>query len=155
MNGRGGIAGQLAGARELRLEGIVAKRADSPYPAGRTSSWRKIKIEETNEFIVLGIAAPSESTFWRPSLILAVNAGSGLRYVARVAVSQTELDALQPVIPRLRRRSSPCRGAGRAEVWFEPALVVEVRFLASTQQGLRHPVFVRFRPDKRWEECCG
>ena len=145
----------LVGARELRLEGIVAKRADSPYPAGRTGSWRKIKVEETDDFIVVGIAAPSEGTFWRPSLIVAVNAGAELRYIGRVAVGQIELDALQTVIPKLQRPSSPCRGAGRAEVWFEPALVCEVRFLASSQRGLRHPVFVRFRPDKRREECCG
>lgn len=73
----------LAGARELRLEGIVAKRADSPYPAGRTGSWRKIKVEETDDLIVVGIAAPSEGTFWRPALILAANAGAGPLHRAR------------------------------------------------------------------------
>jgi ATP-dependent DNA ligase len=30
-------------AAELGVEGIVAKRADAPYPRGRTTVWIKIK----------------------------------------------------------------------------------------------------------------
>lgn len=138
----------LTGARALRLEGIVAKRAESPYTAGRSECWKKIKIEDTADFLVVGIAGPSRTTFDRPSLVLASDDAGSLRYVGRVAVGRDHLAALNTVIPRLRRPSSPLTGAGRADVWLEPAVVVEVRFLASGGRGLRHAALVRFRPDK-------
>ena len=145
----------LAGARQLRLEGVVAKRVDSSYLPGRSGAWRKFKVEETQDFVVIGIAAPSEGTFWRPGLVLARADGDGVRYVGRVAVGQPELASLEAVLPQLRRETSPCARAGRAKVWLDPAVVCEVRFLASSQRGLRHSVFVRFRPDKSWRDCTG
>ncbi|MFQ5937534.1 MAG: DNA polymerase ligase N-terminal domain-containing protein, partial [Acidiferrobacterales bacterium] len=33
--------------RQLGLEGVIAKKADSPYRAGRSSQWVKIKVEQT------------------------------------------------------------------------------------------------------------
>jgi bifunctional non-homologous end joining protein LigD len=143
----------LAGARRLRLEGVVAKRLDSAYQPGRTGSWLKFKVEETADFVVVGIAEPSEGTFWRPGLVLAAVEHDALRYVGRVALGGPELDALRGVVPQLQRRSSSCPRAGRAETWLEPAVVAEVRYLASSGAGLRHAVFVRFRPDKHWREC--
>jgi bifunctional non-homologous end joining protein LigD len=56
----------LRGARELGLEGVVAKRADAPYVAGRNSGWRKFKLEDTSDFVVIGIAPPARATFDRP-----------------------------------------------------------------------------------------
>ncbi len=94
-------------------------------------------------------------TFMRPGLVLAVADAGRLRYVGRVAVGGEELDALKPVIRGLRRDGAPCAGAGRAAVWLEPAIVAEVRFLASSQHVLRHSVFVQFRPEKPWQECTG
>lgn len=145
----------LAGARKLGIEGVVAKRAASPYAAGRTNAWLKFKAEHTADFVVIGVTEPSEGTFWRPGLVLAaVEHGALLRYAGRVAAGRDELAALEPVLPALNRKSAPCAGAGRAAVWLEPAVVCEVRFLASsTGRGLRHPVFVRFRTDKPWRDC--
>lgn len=91
--------------------------------------------------------------FWRPGVALALAEGDRLRYVGRVAVGRAELASLDGVVPLLRWATAPCKGAGLAEVWLEPHVVVEVRYLASSQHGLRHPMFVRFRPDKRWREC--
>jgi bifunctional non-homologous end joining protein LigD len=143
----------LAGARKLGLEGIVAKKSDSPYLPGRTGAWRKIKIEDTADFIVIGIAEPTRETFMRPGLVLAVADAHRLRHVGRVAVGHTELHALEPVVRELGRETAPCAGAGRAGVWLEPMLVCEVRYLATSRRGLRHAVFIRFRPDKPWREC--
>lgn len=143
----------LDGARRLGLEGVVAKRADSPYPSGRTGAWLKFKCEDTADFVVIGVAAPSRLTFMRPGLVLATVERDRLRYAGRVAVGRRELDALAVVVPRLWREWSLCPGAGRAETWIEPAIVAEVRYLASSRRGLRHAVFVRFRPDKPWQEC--
>jgi ATP-dependent DNA ligase len=43
----------LAECTRLRLEGIVAKRKDSPYRSGTRSGWVKVKTEEwkaTNQY---------------------------------------------------------------------------------------------------------
>lgn len=49
-----------------------------------------------------------------------------------------------PVLGQLRRPTPPCGGAGGAETWLEPAVICEVRFLASSPRGLRDAGFVRF-----------
>jgi bifunctional non-homologous end joining protein LigD len=143
----------LAGARRLGLEGLVAKKADSPYLPSRTGAWQKIKIEETADFVVIGIAEPTRETFMRPGLVLAVADADRLRCVGRVAVGHRELEALEPVVRELGRDAAPCAVAGRVAVWLEPMLVCEVRHLASSRRGLRHAVFVRYRPDKPWRQC--
>ncbi len=94
----------LAGASELRLEGIVAKRADSAYVAGHSGLWRKFKVEETADFVVIGIAAPSEGTFWKPALVLGSADRVGVRYIGRVAIGEAELDGLGR-----RRSAAPAR----------------------------------------------
>ncbi len=54
--GDGGTILEVAAAHEL--EGVVAKRLDSPYFPGRRSAlWRKIKISKQQEFVIGG---------WRP-----------------------------------------------------------------------------------------
>jgi bifunctional non-homologous end joining protein LigD len=143
----------LTGARNLGLEGIVAKRINSAYVPGRTRAWLKFKIEDSRDFVVIGAAEPSEATFRRPGLVLAVVQSHGLRYVGRVGVGWRELHVLDSVLPLLQRDAAPCSGAGRAAMWLTPAIVAEVRFLASSRRGLRHAVFLRFRPDKLWQEC--
>ncbi len=143
----------LAGVRELSLEGVVAKRADSHYLPGYSAGWLKFKIEETADFVIVGIAEPSEATFWKAGLVLAAVGGGGLRYVGRVGIGAAQLAVLDPALLQIHRESPACRGAGRAAVWLEPSLVAEVRFLASSRSGLRHATFVRFRPDKSWRDC--
>jgi bifunctional non-homologous end joining protein LigD len=143
----------LAGARELSLEGVVAKRADSSYLPGYSAGWLKFKIEETADFVIVGIAEPSRATFWKAGLILAAVVQEGLRYVGRVGIGAAQVAVLEDVLPHIRRESPACRGGGPAAIWLEPFLVAEVRFLASSRRGLRHATFVRFRPDKPWSDC--
>ena len=66
----------------LGLEGIVAKRADAPYVPGRSRDWRKIRIERTGDFVVVGYtrAALGEEG----GLHLAAADGGTLRYAGRV-----------------------------------------------------------------------
>src|ERR1700712_3438095 len=51
----------LAEARRLQLEGIIVKRADATYRAGRRPSWLKIKASGREDFIVLGWTPPGGS----------------------------------------------------------------------------------------------
>jgi bifunctional non-homologous end joining protein LigD len=143
----------LAGARELSLEGVVAKRAESRYLPGYSAGWLKFKIDETADFVIVGIAEPSRATFWKSGLVLATVGREGLRYVGRVGIGAAQLAVLEDVLPHIRRESPACRAAGHAAIWLEPCLVAEVRFLASSRRGLRHATFVRFRPDKPWSDC--
>src|SRR5271157_6021843 len=46
-------------ARQFRLEGLMAKRPDSPYESGRRSgSWVKVKLTQQQEFVIGGYTSP-------------------------------------------------------------------------------------------------
>jgi bifunctional non-homologous end joining protein LigD len=146
--------------REQGLEGVVAKRADAPYREGRSPLWRKVRAERTGDFAVVGYTAPgSAARAGLGALHLAAHDGRGLRYAGSVGTGFTdrELGDLRARLEPRRRRDPPCSGpvpAGRGNVWVEPELCVEVRYLERTEEGLlRHPAFVRLREDKKPEEC--
>ncbi|MFI5906316.1 non-homologous end-joining DNA ligase [Dactylosporangium sp. NPDC051541] len=143
----------VAASVENKLEGVVAKRADSLYHQGvRTSDWIKVKLEESAEFVVGG---------WRPgkralgALLVGVPAAGGLAYRGRVgggisgAAERSLLSALEPLSTRHNPfGSSVPREDARGAVWVTPHLVVEVKFGHRTRDGrLRFPRFLRIRPD--------
>ena len=70
-----------------------------------------------------------------------------------------QLEPIQHALESAKRPAPPCDGPvpkGADTVWIETAVVCEVRYKEITEQGLlRQPVFVRFRDDKRPEECLG
>lgn len=147
----------LATSRELRLEGVMAKRADSPYRAGRRSrDWRKIRHTRTQEVVVAG---------WRTgkgaradtlgSLLLGVHDGDGLAYVGRVGsgFSDRDLTRIRRHADAHARETTPLVGVppedARDAQWMDPRLVGEVEFTGVTPDGrLRHPVWRGWRPDK-------
>src|SRR5205814_8918833 len=45
----------------MGLEGIVAKKADAPYRAGRSPNWLKIRADRTDAFVVVGFTRPKGS----------------------------------------------------------------------------------------------
>jgi len=148
----------FAEIERLGLEGMVAKRADAPYRAGRSPDWRKIRIRPTHDFAIVGMSAPRGSRAGFGALHLAARSGSTLRYVGRVGsgFSDAQLAALHRALEPLRRATPACEGApksARGDVWVEPRLVCEVRYAEVTADGsLRQPVFVRLREDKKPEE---
>ncbi|MCP8999544.1 ATP-dependent DNA ligase [Pseudarthrobacter sp. RMG13] len=151
----------LESARELGLEGVMAKRTDSRYVSGqRTRTWIKIKLEQTQEVVVGG---------WRPgkggrqgsvgSLLVGIPDGSELRYVGRVGsgFSMRELEELRQKLDGLARKTSPFDDVPREDAsdahWVTPRLVGEVTFGAWTGSGkLRHPVWRGWRLDKNADE---
>ncbi|WP_235850726.1 ATP-dependent DNA ligase [Paraburkholderia piptadeniae] len=73
----------LAATREMKLEGIIGKRADAPYHSGRSPNWIKLKCHPQQEFVVGGIARGSSGV---DSLLLGVfEQGGTLRYVGSIA----------------------------------------------------------------------
>lgn len=152
----------LEASTQLRLEGLVAKRAASLYLPGRRSpDWVKGKNLRTQEVVVVG---------WKPgagrrggtvgSLLLAVPGPRGLECVGGVGTGFTQRqldDALARLAPLARDTDPGVAGLLREEVrdtrWVEPALVGEVAFSEWSHVGrLRHPVWRGWREDKRPDE---
>jgi bifunctional non-homologous end joining protein LigD len=147
--------------REVRargLEGIVAKRADAPYRAGRSPAWRKIRVERVGDFAVVGFTRPRGAREALGALLLAVREGEGWRFAGSVGsgLDDRTLSELHGELARAARGTPPCAGPvprGRGNTWVEPRVVAEVRFKEWTEEGLlRQPVFLRIRDDKRPEE---
>ncbi len=146
----------LETARRLGLEGIVAKRVDSPYrPGTRTTSWQKVKLSNRQELVVGGWL-PGEGRLAGTvgSLLVGYHEAPGgpLRYAGRVGsgLDDAERDALKDGLvgrPTSPFADPPPRLAGPA--WVEPDVVAEVRFTEWTPDGLlRQPVFLGLRADK-------
>jgi DNA ligase D-like protein (predicted ligase) len=146
------------------LEGIVSKRADAPYVPGDRGLWRKTKCLNRDEFIVVGWSDPEGSRPYLGSLLLAYYDDAGrLVYAGRAGAGITvaELERLwlrlQPLAietmplaappPRTSHFGSPLE-LSRVH-WVRPELVVEVKFLAWTDQGLlRQVIYQGIREDK-------
>jgi bifunctional non-homologous end joining protein LigD len=146
----------FAEAHRLGLEGIIAKRADAPYRAGRSTTWLKIKCDKRQEFVVVGYTPIVGRRVGLGALLLAVRdpeAGSGLRFVCKVGTGFTArmrtelLRKLEPLATSKPPVADPPRVAGAT--WVRPLLVCEVRFTEWTDDGaLRHPAFLGLREDK-------
>lgn len=137
----------------MGLEGIVGKRADSPYRAGYSADWLKVRVDRSSDFAVVGF----EASAGLRRLHLAVLDGEGLVYAGTVGTGfnrETEKEILSRLNP-IRRAGPPVPvGDVRGAVWVEPEMVVEVRYKEWTEGGhLRHPVFLRVRDDKTAAEC--
>jgi bifunctional non-homologous end joining protein LigD len=138
-------------------EGLIAKRADAPYSAGRTKDWLKFKCESGQEFVIGGFTDPQRSRIGFGALLLGYyDPGGRLVYAGRVGTGFTN-QMLRSLHDRLAaiERPSPAFEAGplpRSEAgvhWVEPRLVGEVGFSEWTTAGeLRHPRFQGLRDDK-------
>lgn len=67
---RGQGPGFFEQACDLGLEGIVSKKADSPYRPGRQRSWLKTKCIRQDEFVVGGFSTPAGSCSGFGALLL-------------------------------------------------------------------------------------
>jgi bifunctional non-homologous end joining protein LigD len=147
-------AALLEASRAQGLEGIIAKRLDSPYvPGRRTPAWVKVKNVRRTDVVVGG---------WMPgeggrggrigALLVGCYADGELRYAGRVGTGFTdaELERLQGVLAPLEREDSPF-AAGRlpkAARFAEPELVASVEYLEWTQaRTLRAPSYKGLRDD--------
>ncbi len=153
---QGEILFREAAARDL--EGIVAKRGDSPYRSGRSESWIKIRRDRSADLVVVGFTAPRGGRSGFGALLLARWDDSGLVYSGSVGTgfSGSEIETLHARLRARARPTPPCTGEiprGRGNTWVEPELVIEVRFKEWTRDGLlRQPAFLRVRDDKRPED---
>ena len=144
-------------ARQRGMEGVIAKRVDSPYvPGARSRAWLKVKLLQDDEFVVGG---------WFPgegrradrigSLLLGQpTSDGGLCFVGNVGTGFTEqelrrlCDRLTPLV----RETSPFTSGGvpkKRSVFVDPVVVVGVEYTERTKDGiLRHPSYKGERIDK-------
>ncbi len=152
----GGV--MLKHACRMGLEGVVSKRADSPYRSGRGLSWIKSKCTQRQEFVI-GAYLPSEKTGrGLRSLLVGYHEGGALKYAGRVGTgfSAKAADDLKKRLDALKAEKSPFDAkapGGKGLVWVRPELVAEVEFRSWTSDRIiRHASFQGLREDKPAEE---
>lgn len=145
--------------RKIGLEGMVAKRGSSPYVGRRSEHWLRIRIESTDDFVIIGFTEPEGTRKGLGALHLGAFLGDTLVYTGRVGtgLSDSLLTTLRARLDELRVDAPACEvtvPSGRVDHWVRPQLVCEVRFRARTDDRLlRLPVFLRLREDKPAREC--
>lgn len=131
-------------ASESGLEGILCKRAASPYRAGRGDDWVKVKRLESDEFAVVGYNPPKGSRQGFGALLLArPTPDGGWTYMGRVGSGFTD-EMLRELSASLARGGTARPGipidnaaeAPRDAKWIEPTAVAEVFYRGIGNQGL-------------------
>jgi len=146
-------------AEQNGLEGIVAKRADSPYVSDRSPYWVKLKITRTVDAVVGGWTEARTSALPFGSLLLGLYQGKRLRFIGHVGTG-FDGEKLKDLSSRLKELATPASPfdtvpeANEKPSWVSPALVARVKFSGWTQEhALRHPVFLALREDARPTDC--
>jgi len=122
---------------KLGLEGIMAKKADSPYRSGRSADWLKIRADRIDDFVVAGFSKPKGSRGGFGSLHVGAYKDGKLIYCGRAGsgFSGAQIDEISATLAGLVRPTPPCEppenGAlpkGADHTWVEPRLVCDVRY---------------------------
>lgn len=152
------------------LDGVIAKRADRPYTAGKTDAAVKIKKTRTADCIIGGFRYATGSTDRVGSLLLGLYDGAGLldyigfcssfatperkALVARLMVHAggTGFTGAAPDMAPSRWSRDPDKD--RSFVALAPELVLEVAFDQVTSGRIRHGTKpLRWRTDKAPAAC--
>ena len=150
-----------AAAQSIGVEGIMAKRADSPYqPGRRTSDWLKLKVKQRLEAVVAGFTEGlgGRAKTFGALLLGAHDERDQLRYIGHCGGGFTDKE-LRRILALLRQRVQPTcpfpvlPPTNEAATWVRPDLVIEVEYGGWTVEGLlRFPVYKGLRDDKAARE---
>jgi len=146
-------------AQENKLEGIIAKKAESKYYENvRTKNWLKIKTHKRQEAIICGFTEPRGSRKFFGALILGVYENKKLRYIGHTGTGFNEenLKSFHKIFNKYIQVESPFEKKPKTNmpvIWMKPKLVCEIKFSNWTEDGnMRQPVFLGLREDKSPEE---
>ena len=153
-------------AEKMKLEGIMAKKADSQYFSGlRSKEWLKIKTQTRQEVVIGGYTMNEGSSKVFSSLLVGVFRKGKLIYTGKIGTGfdeATQRDIMEQCKPLIttkipfteepdinkpsRFRPNPPKAKA---VWLKPKLVCEVSYREMTSDGvMRHPSFEGMRTDK-------
>ncbi|MGV9666018.1 ATP-dependent DNA ligase [Nocardia niigatensis] len=154
------VSRMLEVAAEHDIEGVIGKRIDSVYKAGRSEDWRKLPLRRATEAVVVGWLPGHHSSEVFGSLLLAAHdhdgrlvllgaVGSGFSDTAR-RVLQRELLALAAPTPPVTGPIPPSIAA--TAHWVQPNLIGDIAYREITPAGLRHPSWRGLRFDRSPDE---
>lgn len=145
-------------ARDIGLEGVMAKQKESPYLQKRSNLWQKIKSKNRQEAVIVGFTQGRRSREGFGALILGVYKDNDLVYVGHVGTG-FDGPTLKDLIKRMKplvQGGSPFKKTPRTNMpvtWVEPRLVAEIDFQEWTSENvMRQPVFLGLREDKEPKE---
>jgi len=138
------------------LEGIVSKRRDQPYRAGRHGGWVKTKCVQRQEFVIGGFTDPEGMRAGIGALLIGYYEDDRLVFCGKVGTGFTQKLALslRARLERIEQKTCPfsvppAGSLGRNAHWVKPEVVGEVAFTEWTSDGkIRHPSFQGLREDK-------
>ena len=159
---RAGRRRPLRGGAASGFEGVIGKRKDSRYEAGkRSGAWLKVKPTRSADFVVGGYTRGKGARGPLGALLLGYWEGGKLRYASHVG-SGFDDRTLKDLKARLEPlKTAKCPFAEKPPLnapttWVEPKVVAEVTFANWTPDGaLRAPVFLRLRDEwirRRWRK---
>ena len=149
--------------KSMDLEGIIAKNKYGKYIQGaRSTNWLKIKNIKSQDCVVIGYTrGEGNRQGYFASLLLAIydiqekelrfagHTGSGFDF--------GQLNEIYSKLQQMKIERCPAKYipyTNREPVWIRPELVAEIKFSGWTKEKImRSPIFLRFREDKRPEEC--
>ena len=136
------------------LEGLIAKRVDSPYPAGRTSNWLKFKSVREIDAVIGGWTDPRGSRQHFGSLLVGLYEKKTLRFIGGVGTGFTA-EFEKELFAKLQKISSdkcpftPEPKTRERAHWIMPKLVARVGYAEWTSDDhLRQPRFIGLQPDR-------
>lgn len=143
----------------MGLEGMIAKKKDSPYTEGiRSEDWLKIKFQKTREVIVCGYTEPKATRSYFGSLIVGIYEHGTLKFGGHVGTGfkQDTLKNLSELLRPLETDQCPFEEVPKTNgkpFWVRPELICEIKFTEITKKGIfRHPVYLGLRADKDLED---
>lgn len=146
----------FAAARQLNLEGIIAKKINSVYSGSRNGDWLKIKSYKRQEFVIGGYTTSDKNSTLAAVLLGYYNAGK-LIYIGKAGTGFSEKDKTElnqafaeikcdkPYFDKIPKEKNI--------VFLKPSLMAEIQFAEITADGLlRQSSFKGLRSDKDPED---
>ena len=144
---------------KVPLEGMIAKRAISPYVQRRSSDWLKIKTIQQTEVVIGGYTQPRRSREFFGALVVGLYKDGELHYVGHAGggFNQKSLEQMYRLMQPLKTNVCPFVEKPKTNEpvqWVKPKLVAQVKFFEWTADGrLRQPIFLGLREDKKPADC--
>jgi DNA ligase D-like protein (predicted ligase)/DNA ligase D-like protein (predicted 3'-phosphoesterase) len=145
---------------EKGLEGIVAKKKQSPYESGiRSNNWLRIKKINSCDCVIFGYTEGKgrrKRTFG--ALVLGLYDNTRPKYVGKVGTGFTE-NVLENLTENLQELTIEEKQFDEIDIpegimWVQPLLVCQIDYQSVTEDGkLRLPRFRGLRFDKNPTEC--